>query len=100
MFHAHHDSSLHTNPLGRALGVREAAEAPVELLTDDLIRACPTVKVLATSREPLRLMAERVVAVPPLAVPDPTRPSSSPAPRRRNPAFGVATPVAIRVPLV
>ena len=36
-----------------------------------LLGACPRLTVLATSREPLRLSIERVVAVPPLPLPDP-----------------------------
>jgi predicted ATPase/class 3 adenylate cyclase len=42
-------------------GAREVAE---------LLRACPRLRVLATSREPLRLMAEREVAIAPLGVPE------------------------------
>jgi predicted ATPase/class 3 adenylate cyclase len=39
-------------------------------LIADLIAACPEVTVLATSREPMRLAAERVHPVRPLEVPD------------------------------
>jgi predicted ATPase len=42
-------------------GAREVAE---------LLRACPRLKVLATSREPLRLLAEHEVPVAPLGVPE------------------------------
>jgi predicted ATPase/class 3 adenylate cyclase len=42
-------------------GAREVAE---------LLRMCPRLKVLATSREPLRLLAEHEVPVAPLAVPE------------------------------
>ena len=35
-----------------------------------LLQTCPTVRILATSREALGLSAERVVVVPPLDVPD------------------------------
>ncbi|MGN6813565.1 MAG: LuxR C-terminal-related transcriptional regulator, partial [Thermomicrobiales bacterium] len=43
-------------------------------LVADLLLACPRLTVLATSRMPLRLAAERVWPVPPLALPDPTVP--------------------------
>jgi predicted ATPase/class 3 adenylate cyclase len=43
-------------------------------IVSELLRACPGLKVLATSRAPLRLRAERDVSVPPLGLPDPTRP--------------------------
>jgi non-specific serine/threonine protein kinase len=39
----------------------------------DLLAACPGLKVLATSREPLGLLWEHVFPVPPLALPDPRR---------------------------
>jgi predicted ATPase/DNA-binding SARP family transcriptional activator len=39
-------------------------------LVADIGRSCPNVHVLATSREPLRVEGERVVRVPPLAVPE------------------------------
>jgi non-specific serine/threonine protein kinase len=40
-------------------------------LADALLRACPHVRVLATSREPLGLAGEAVFRVPSLGVPDP-----------------------------
>ncbi|HEY7035457.1 MAG TPA: LuxR C-terminal-related transcriptional regulator [Thermomicrobiales bacterium] len=43
-------------------------------LVTDLLGRCPRLTVLATSRVVLRLDGERVVPVPPLAVPDPERP--------------------------
>lgn len=43
-------------------------------LADTLLRACPQLKVLATSREALSLEGETVWSVPPLTVPDPQRP--------------------------
>jgi predicted ATPase/DNA-binding XRE family transcriptional regulator len=39
----------------------------------DLLAYCPWVKVLVTSREPLRVRGERQIAVPPLDVPDPAQ---------------------------
>lgn len=51
--------------------VMEAAVGVAELL-----QACPGLEVVATSREALRLRGERVVAVPPLSVPDPQAPTS------------------------
>ncbi|RZL84805.1 MAG: tetratricopeptide repeat protein [Rhodococcus sp. (in: high G+C Gram-positive bacteria)] len=41
-----------------------------------LLRACPRVRILATSREPLGIGGEAVLRVPPLAVPDPERQTS------------------------
>ncbi|WP_020672253.1 LuxR C-terminal-related transcriptional regulator [Amycolatopsis nigrescens] len=42
---------------------------------DILLRSCPELVVLATSRQSLGVMGERVLPVPPLAVPDPGRPA-------------------------
>jgi predicted ATPase/class 3 adenylate cyclase len=42
----------------------------------ELLAACPSLKVLVTSREVLHLSSERVLEVPPLAVPDFRRPLS------------------------
>ena len=42
-------------------------------LVELLLRRCPGVRILATSREPLGLGGEAVLALPPLAVPDPER---------------------------
>jgi predicted ATPase/DNA-binding CsgD family transcriptional regulator/DNA-binding XRE family transcriptional regulator len=42
----------------------------------DLLAACPGLRVLATSREPLRLSWEHVLLVPPLASPDSRHPIS------------------------
>jgi predicted ATPase/DNA-binding CsgD family transcriptional regulator len=41
-------------------------------IVDDLLRACPGVSVLVTSRAPLQIRAEREFPVPPLKVPDAT----------------------------
>jgi predicted ATPase/DNA-binding CsgD family transcriptional regulator len=43
-------------------------------LVDALLRACPMVRVLATSREPLGVDGETSYPVPPLSVPDPEDP--------------------------
>jgi len=40
-------------------------------LVDHLLTACPTLRVLATSREPLQIPGERQFRVLPLAIPDP-----------------------------
>jgi len=45
-------------------------------MVSDLLATSPVLKVLVTSREPLRLRGEREYAVPPLGLPDPHRPSS------------------------
>ena len=42
-------------------------------LADTLLRACPRVRILATSREPLDIGGETLLRVPPLPVPDPAR---------------------------
>ncbi len=51
------------------------------LLVETLLRAGPRLRVLATSREPLRAAGEAVYRVPPLAVPAAPRPP----PRQRRP---------------
>jgi predicted ATPase/DNA-binding NarL/FixJ family response regulator len=40
------------------------------ILVDVLLRSCPTLRIMATSREPLSVPGEVVFAVPPLSVPD------------------------------
>jgi predicted ATPase len=42
-------------------------------LADALLRACPGLKILATSREPLRIPGESSWVVSSLSVPDPGR---------------------------
>ncbi|WKN61430.1 protein kinase [Rhodococcus opacus] len=42
----------------------------VAALTETLLRTCPQLRVMATSREPLGVPGESVLRVPPLAVPD------------------------------
>ena len=51
--------------------------AAVAGLVEPLLRACPNLKVLATSRESLDLAGETVMRVPPLTVPDATAPPPS-----------------------
>ncbi|WAM19020.1 protein kinase domain-containing protein [Rhodococcus sp. JS3073] len=43
----------------------------VAALAETLLRACPGLRILATSREPLGIGGEAALRVPPLAVPDP-----------------------------
>lgn len=94
------DKALVPWAVAKALGVREQAAQPIEetllewltqahprklllildncehlidacaQLTDTLLRACPNLKILATSREPLRVQGEQVWQVPTLTVPD------------------------------
>ncbi len=46
--------------------------ATAATLLADLLGACPRLKLLVTSREPLRIAAERQYPVPPLGLPEPT----------------------------
>ncbi|MFD6061023.1 protein kinase domain-containing protein [Rhodococcus wratislaviensis] len=50
-------------------------------LAGPLLHTCPRLRILATSREPLSIGGEAVLRVPPLAVPDPERPSLRGLPR-------------------
>ncbi|KAF0957257.1 protein kinase domain-containing protein [Rhodococcus sp. T7] len=43
-------------------------------LAETLLRSCPELRILTTSREPLTLGGEAVLRVPPLTAPDPDRP--------------------------
>lgn len=90
------DPELVAGVLAQTLGVRESAEQPLErgliaalsdrqllLVLDNfeqivsaapllstLLGSCPGLSLLVTSRVPLHLYGERVVTVPPLAIPD------------------------------
>jgi predicted ATPase/DNA-binding SARP family transcriptional activator len=48
----------------------EHLAAPLAVLVDELLRAAPGLRVLATSREPLGLPGEQLHPVPPLDLPD------------------------------
>ena len=76
--------------------VLPAAEFVARLLGD-----CPALSIVVTSREPLRLRAERVLAVPPLAVSNEGNSSLASAvrlfverARAAQPAFGLAPGIA------
>jgi len=60
----------------KALVVLDNCEHLVEgcaVLADALLRACPDLRILATSREPLRVAGEATWSVPSLSLPDPRR---------------------------
>ncbi|EME67354.1 serine/threonine protein kinase [Rhodococcus ruber BKS 20-38] len=57
----------------RALLVLDNCEQVVAALAEAILRVCPQVRILATSRERLGIGAEAVLPVPPLPVPDPDR---------------------------
>ena len=52
-------------------------------LAETLLRTCPELRILATSRQALRLTGEATLAVQPLSVPDPGVPAT-PAELARN----------------
>ncbi|MQY31860.1 protein kinase domain-containing protein [Nocardia aurantia] len=70
----------------------EQMVADVARLVDTWLRACPRLRVLATSRELLNITGEAVLLVPPLAVPDPNRKQSL----RGLPKYGAVTLFADR----
>jgi len=59
---------LATEPTLVVIDNCEHLVAGVGRLVDEIVRSCPDVHVLATSREPLRLGAEHVVVIEPLAL--------------------------------
>ena len=94
------DESLLVGVVAAALGLRDRSARPVQAtlveflvprklllvldnceqvvdavakLAETLLRACPGLRILATSREPVGIGGETVVMVPPLPVPDPDR---------------------------
>lgn len=100
-----HDDALLIPALADALGLREQSHAVtledltrflkdrrhllvldncehllngVAALADDLLRWCPELRILATSREPLSLSGEAILRVPPLSTPDA---ATSPSPQ-------------------
>lgn len=104
------DAASVVTTVARTLGLRETAGEPPEhllraflrdrqvlLLLDnfehvlgaapavaELLAACPGLKVVVTSRTPLRLRGEREAVVPPLRVPDPPV-GAAPRPSGRHP---------------
>ncbi|MEU4222799.1 LuxR C-terminal-related transcriptional regulator [Nonomuraea sp. NPDC026600] len=61
----------------RALLVLDNCEHLIDscaVLTDALLRAAPTLQILATSRQSLRISGESIVMILPLCVPDPDSP--------------------------
>ena len=66
----------------------EQLAEPCARLVDSLLRAAPSMQVLATSRQPLAVRGEHVFALPPLAVPDAERcPADAAAGREPSPAM-------------
>jgi len=66
------DSLVQAVKARRMLVILDNCEHVVEeaaRVAETLLRACPEVRLLATSREPLRVGGERVYRLPPLAVP-------------------------------
>jgi predicted ATPase/DNA-binding CsgD family transcriptional regulator len=93
-----HDPTLLSGVVASALGIRDRSSRPIQevlagflaprelllvldnceqvvdavaKLADVLLRICPDLRILATSREPIGIGGEAVLLVPPLAVADP-----------------------------
>ncbi|MBB6118640.1 ATP-binding protein [Nocardiopsis algeriensis] len=81
-------TALRTQNLLLFLDTCEHAAGPVAELCRAVLRDCPRVRVLATSRQPLHLPEENVWRVPPLSLParptptDPYAAEPAPLPRR------------------
>ncbi|MFC7745007.1 BTAD domain-containing putative transcriptional regulator [Nocardiopsis composta] len=85
----------HTDPIERALEVFgdkrlllivDNCEHLIDEVTDVVARmlpACPGVRIMATSREPIGITGERLLAVPPLELPRRAPPPRRPAGTRR-----------------
>lgn len=56
------------------------------VLADTLLSACPELRIMATSREPLQVAGEQQFRVPPLTLPDPALPGTTAATIAASPA--------------
>ncbi|WP_160051498.1 LuxR C-terminal-related transcriptional regulator [Nocardiopsis sp. FR26] len=81
-------TSLRTRNLLLLLDTCEHAVGPMEQLCRAVLRDCPRVRILATSRQPLHVPQESIWRVPPLSLParptptDPYAADPAPIPRR------------------
>jgi predicted ATPase/DNA-binding CsgD family transcriptional regulator len=66
--------SLRTRHLLLVLDNCEHLLDEVAALVAVLLRSCPDLQILATSRAPLRVVGEAVLPIPPMATPEPDRP--------------------------
>ncbi|MDV7355903.1 protein kinase [Rhodococcus oxybenzonivorans] len=76
----------------------EQVVGAVARLSETLLRSCPNLRILATSREPLGIGGEVVLRVPPLTVPDSARPPSLQAMPRYDAVTLFADRAAAAVP--
>jgi predicted ATPase/DNA-binding SARP family transcriptional activator/class 3 adenylate cyclase len=74
--HAHVMDFLRAKSLLLILDNCEHLLEPVARFIDDVVRACPRVVVLATSREGLGVQGEHIIAVPSLQLPAPDTPET------------------------
>ncbi|MGW5878915.1 ATP-binding protein [Nocardiopsis terrae] len=81
-------TALRTQHLLLLLDTCEHAVGPVAELCQAVLRDCPRVRILVTSRQPLHMPEENIWRVPPLSLParptptDPYAPVPAPIPRR------------------